>query len=133
VQEELAEGLHLIDFEQLKIENQVPRCEVRPCCCYAMCFQTLSEKIEGRNDELHKLRKKVTATVQVLTHVKEKLKSCTRGSVCTKILARCQVCGAGKRCLVTRASGCGYVGQRTPVCGPIMKLTFGVDPAAGTL
>lgn len=24
--EELAEGLHLIDFEQLKIENQVKRC-----------------------------------------------------------------------------------------------------------
>lgn len=51
------EGLHLIDFEQLKIENQ-----------------TLNEKIEERNDELHKLRKKTTTTVQVLTHVKEKLK-----------------------------------------------------------
>jgi predicted nuclease with TOPRIM domain len=57
-QEELEEeGLHLIDFEQLKIENQ-----------------TLNEKIEERNDELHKLRKKTTTTVQVLTHVKEKLK-----------------------------------------------------------
>lgn len=55
--EELAEGLHLIDFEQLKIENQ-----------------TLNEKIEERNDELHKLRKKTTTTVQVLTHIKEKLK-----------------------------------------------------------
>lgn len=55
-QEELAEGLHLIDFEQLKIENQ-----------------TLNEKIEERNDELHKLRKKTTTTVQVLTHIKEKL------------------------------------------------------------
>ncbi len=54
--EELAEGLHLIDFEQLKIENQ-----------------TLNEKIEERNDELHKLRKKTTSTVQVLTHIKEKL------------------------------------------------------------
>jgi hypothetical protein len=54
--EELAEGLHLIDFEQLKIENQ-----------------TLNEKIEERNDELHKLRKKTTTTVQVLTHIKEKL------------------------------------------------------------
>lgn len=49
-------GLALIDFEQLKIENQ-----------------TLNEKIEERNDELHKLRKKTTATVQVLTHIKEKL------------------------------------------------------------
>lgn len=54
--EQLAEGLHLIDFEQLKIENQ-----------------TLNEKIEERNEELHKLRKKTTSTVQVLTHLKEKL------------------------------------------------------------
>ncbi|CAM9288986.1 unnamed protein product [Chrysoparadoxa australica] len=54
--EQLAEGLHLIDFEQLKIENQ-----------------TLNEKIEERNDELHKLQKKSTSTVQVLTHTKEKL------------------------------------------------------------
>eukprot|EP00937_MAST-01D_sp_MAST-1D-sp2_P005888 g5888.t1 len=54
--EQLAEGLHLIDFEQLKIENQ-----------------TLNEKIEERSEELHKLRKKTTNTVQILTHVKEKL------------------------------------------------------------
>ncbi|KAH6561830.1 hypothetical protein BASA60_011334 [Batrachochytrium salamandrivorans] len=54
--EELADGLHLIDFEQLKIENQ-----------------TFNEKIEERNDELLKLRKKITNVVQVLTHVKEKL------------------------------------------------------------
>lgn len=43
-----AEGLHLIDFEQLKIENQ-----------------SLNEKIEERNEELVKLRKKTTVTVQV--------------------------------------------------------------------
>lgn len=54
--EQLAEGLHLIDFEQLKIENQ-----------------TLGEKIEERNEELQKLRSKNTSTVQVLTQVKEKL------------------------------------------------------------
>ncbi|XP_040275066.1 coiled-coil domain-containing protein 96 [Bufo bufo] len=54
--EELAEGLHLIDFEQLKIENQ-----------------NYNEKIEERNEELLKLKKKITNTVQVLTHVKEKL------------------------------------------------------------
>lgn len=54
--EELAEGLHLIDFEQLKIENQ-----------------TYNEKIEERNEEILKLRKKITSTVQVLTHLKEKL------------------------------------------------------------
>ena len=56
---QLADGLHLIDFEQLKIENQ-----------------TLNEKIEERNEELHKLRKKTTTTVQVLTHIKEKLQFC---------------------------------------------------------
>ena len=53
--EELAEGLHLIDFEQLKIENQ-----------------TWNEKIEERNEELHKLKKKNTTTVQILTHTREK-------------------------------------------------------------
>ncbi|XP_038256228.1 coiled-coil domain-containing protein 96 [Dermochelys coriacea] len=55
-QEEVAEGLHLIDFEQLKIENQ-----------------TYNEKIEERNEELLKFRKKITNTVQVLTQLKEKL------------------------------------------------------------
>lgn len=73
--EELAEGYHMIDFEQLKIENQ-----------------TYSEKIEERNEvrrtspwlfiiefcfyfvqELMKLRKKISNTVQILSHVKEKL------------------------------------------------------------
>jgi CII-binding regulator of phage lambda lysogenization HflD len=55
--EELGEGLHLIDFEQLKIENQ-----------------TYNEKIEERNEELMKLKRKINETVQILTHVKEKLK-----------------------------------------------------------
>ena len=54
--EELAGGLHLIDFEQLKIENQ-----------------SYNEKIEERSEELLRLRKKTTTTVQVLTHLKEKL------------------------------------------------------------
>jgi len=55
--EQLADGLHMIDFEQLKIENQ-----------------TLHEKIEERNEELTKLKRKKTVTVQVLTHVREKLR-----------------------------------------------------------
>jgi chromosome segregation ATPase len=55
--EQLAEGLHMIDFEQLKIENQ-----------------TLNEKIEERNEELAKLKRKKTTTVQVLTHIREKLR-----------------------------------------------------------
>eukprot|EP00924_Labyrinthula_sp_SR-Ha-C_P008825 augustus_masked-scaffold_2-processed-gene-4.47-mRNA-1 protein AED:0.01 eAED:0.01 QI:0/-1/0/1/-1/1/1/0/310 len=54
--EQLSEGLHLIDFEQLKIENQ-----------------TLVEKIEGRAEELQKLKNKTTTMVQVLIHLKEKL------------------------------------------------------------
>merc|ERR1712039_1013780 len=54
--DELADNLHVIDFEQLKIENQ-----------------TLNEKIEDRNEELHKLRKKTTVTVQIITHMREKV------------------------------------------------------------
>jgi hypothetical protein len=55
--EELADGLHLIDFEKLKIENQ-----------------SLSEKIEERNDEIYKLTNKNTINVHILAHIKEKLK-----------------------------------------------------------
>ena len=51
--EQLAEGLHMIDFEQLKIENQ-----------------TLHEKIEERNEELSKLKRKKTITVQVKKLIK---------------------------------------------------------------
>merc|ERR1740138_1770895 len=54
--DELAENLHVIDFEQLQIENQ-----------------TLNEKIEERNEELHKLRKKTNVTVQIITHMREKV------------------------------------------------------------
>jgi len=46
----------MIDFEQLKINNM-----------------DLNEKIEERNEDILKLKRKVTSTVQVLTHVKEKL------------------------------------------------------------
>jgi hypothetical protein len=52
----VGEGLSIIDFEQLKIENA-----------------TIHEKIEDRQEELRKLRAKTTTTVQVLTHVREKL------------------------------------------------------------
>ena len=45
--EQLAEGLHMIDFEQLKIENQ-----------------TLNEKIEERNEELAKLKRKKRSHVE---------------------------------------------------------------------
>ena len=40
--EDYFEGLHIIDFEQLKIENN-----------------TLTEKIEDRNEEIHKLKNKI--------------------------------------------------------------------------
>merc|ERR1712093_452028 len=59
--DELAENLHVIDFEQLKIENQ-----------------TLNEKIEERHEELHKLRKKTVITVQVISHMREKLQFIAR-------------------------------------------------------
>jgi hypothetical protein len=54
--EEFSKGLHLIDFEQLKMENS-----------------TLNEKIEEKNESLQKSRLKATTTVHILTHVKEKL------------------------------------------------------------
>eukprot|EP00061_Rhincodon_typus_P017876 g46787.t1 len=54
--EELAGGLNLIDYEQLKIENQ-----------------SYGEKIEERNEEVTKMRKKIAVTIGVMTHIKEKL------------------------------------------------------------
>ncbi|XP_003356898.2 coiled-coil domain-containing protein 96 [Sus scrofa] len=66
-QEDLNEGLLLIDFEQLKIENQ-----------------TFNEKVEERNEELLKLRSKVTNNVQIITHVKEKLHFVDLGNACKK-------------------------------------------------
>ena len=54
--EELAAGLFLVDFEQLKIENGA-----------------LREKIDARNDDLVRLRAKTGSQVQTLTHMKEKL------------------------------------------------------------
>ena len=55
--EDYFEGLHIIDFEQLKIENN-----------------TLTEKIEDRNEEIHKLKNKINYTVQILAHLQEKSK-----------------------------------------------------------
>lgn len=54
--EQLEDGLHFIDFETLKIENQ-----------------SFNEKVEERNEELAKLKRKISSTVQVLSHIKEKL------------------------------------------------------------
>lgn len=54
--EELGDGLHLIDFEQLKLENQ-----------------THNEKIEERNEDVMKLRNKIGNAVNILSHVKEAL------------------------------------------------------------
>jgi hypothetical protein len=45
----------VIDFEQLKIENN-----------------TLTEKIEDRNEEIHKFKSKINSNVQVLAHLQEK-------------------------------------------------------------
>ncbi|BFZ03630.1 hypothetical protein BsWGS_06669 [Bradybaena similaris] len=55
--EELADGLRIQDFEQLKIENQ-----------------TLNEKIEEKNVDMTKLKRKIVSTVQVMSHCKEKLR-----------------------------------------------------------
>ena len=85
--EELVDGLHLIDFEQLKIENQ-----------------SLAEKIEERNEELLKLRRKTTSTVQVLTHQKEKLQFVEKESeVLARGLERLEEGLAGRRDALQRA------------------------------
>ena len=55
--EDYFEGLHIIDFEQLKIENN-----------------TLTEKIEDRNEEIHRIRNKINENVQTLAHLQEKAK-----------------------------------------------------------
>jgi histone deacetylase 6 len=86
--EQLAEGLHLVDFEQLKIENG-----------------TLAEKTEERATELHKLRLKKTAAVEVLSHVKEKLHfTQQQASSASKTLAQVKkgVAGGGLRLGDTR-------------------------------
>ncbi|KAM5271299.1 cilia- and flagella-associated protein 184 [Ctenodactylus gundi] len=66
-QEDLTEGLLLIDFEQLKIENQ-----------------TFNEKVEERQEELLKLRTKVANHVKIVTHVKEKLHFVDMENACKK-------------------------------------------------
>jgi hypothetical protein len=55
-QDQLSEGLHLIDFEQLKIENQA-----------------LNEKKAAKNQDLVKIEDKIKVNCHMLTHVKEKL------------------------------------------------------------
>lgn len=55
-QKEFSDGLHLIDFEQFKMENA-----------------TLNEKIEEKNESLQKSTLKARSTVHILTHVNEKL------------------------------------------------------------
>ncbi|XP_032110011.1 coiled-coil domain-containing protein 96 [Sapajus apella] len=85
-QEDLTEGLLLIDFEQLKIENQ-----------------TFNEKIEERNEELLKLRNKVTNSVQVVTHVKEKLHFMDVENACKKTqLAEIEAQVALRRDILTK-------------------------------
>ncbi|RXN17325.1 coiled-coil domain-containing 96 [Labeo rohita] len=53
---ELADGLLLMDFEQLKTENQ-----------------TFKDKLKERSEELLRLKRKVACSVQGISHVKEKL------------------------------------------------------------
>ncbi|XP_065770325.1 cilia- and flagella-associated protein 184 [Muntiacus reevesi] len=85
-QEDLTEGLLLIDFEQLKIENQ-----------------TFNEKVEERNEELLKLRHKVTNNVQIITHVKEKLHFVDIENMCKKAeLMEIEAQVAQKRDILTK-------------------------------
>jgi hypothetical protein len=98
--DELAENLHVIDFEQLKIENQ-----------------TLNEKIEERNEELHKLRKKTIVTVQIITHMREKVQFVQQEYLALKSeLAQLDLDLAAQRDLVTRTKH-----ERDDVRGEIAK------------
>ncbi|CAM6084631.1 unnamed protein product [Calypogeia fissa] len=54
--DQLPGGLHLVDFEQLKMETE-----------------SLAEKTGAKNEEIAVLRKKRTITVHSLSHVREKL------------------------------------------------------------
>ena len=65
--EDYFEGLHIIDFEQLKIENN-----------------TLTEKIEDRNEEIHKIKNKINRTVQTLAHLQEKSNYITSENILKK-------------------------------------------------
>lgn len=53
--DQIGPNLHLIDYEQLKVENQ-----------------SHVDKIEEREDELLKLRTKCSGAIQCLAHVREK-------------------------------------------------------------
>lgn len=98
--DELAENLHVIDFEQLKIENQ-----------------TLNEKIEERNEELHKLRKKTIVTVQIITHMREKVQFVQQEYLALKSeLAQLDLDLAAQRELVTRTKH-----ERDDIRGDIAK------------
>ncbi|XP_056605517.1 coiled-coil domain-containing protein 96 [Triplophysa dalaica] len=55
-QQQLADGLLLMDFEQLKTENQ-----------------TFKEKFKERGEELLRLKNKIACSVQGITHMKEKM------------------------------------------------------------
>ena len=75
----------MIDFEQLKIENQ-----------------TLNEKIEERNEDLAKLKRKKTTNVLILTHVREKLRFIEQANEnLTQKLAQVEVSITSLRGLVT--------------------------------
>nr|CAH7741378.1 unnamed protein product [Callosobruchus chinensis] len=51
----IGEGLHLMDYEQLKVENR-----------------SFADKIEERDEELTRLRFKCQNTIQILAHIREK-------------------------------------------------------------
>ncbi|KAF4658783.1 coiled-coil domain containing 96 [Perkinsus olseni] len=84
--DQLAEGLHLIDFEQLKIENQ-----------------TLSEKIEERQEQVQRLKKKTVTTIQVLAHMREKMQFLEkRGEIIHSSLAELDKELVGQRDLIAK-------------------------------
>lgn len=58
--DKLGEGMRIMDFEQLKAENQ-----------------SYADKIEERDEELTRLREKCQTSTQILAHLREKSASAT--------------------------------------------------------
>ncbi|XP_051500611.1 coiled-coil domain-containing protein 96 isoform X1 [Myxocyprinus asiaticus] len=84
--QELADGLLLMDFEQLKTENQ-----------------TFKAKYKERREELLRLKKKVACSVQGISHVKEKLNFLQMENEAKRThLAEAEALVAHKRDVLTR-------------------------------
>eukprot|EP00887_Chlorella_sp_A99_P000389 scaffold13.g389.t1 len=79
--EELGDSLHLLDFEQLRIENGA-----------------LAARLEGAGAEVQRLRAKLGESIQIAAHLKQKLCFCERERAAVAArLADCEAACAARR------------------------------------